>query len=68
VMYCTWHMQTAPSTRHPCRRTLGAKGGSEAETARAHGEVADQIPDQAQQLEDGGYQGEDLAPELHVNG
>lgn len=54
--------------RHPSRDTIGAEAGREPEARPAHGEVADQIPEQSGELGDGGEEGEEGAVELLADG
>lgn len=46
---------------HPSRDSAAAEPGRETETSRAHGKVADKIPDQTYDLDDGRYECEDCA-------
>ena len=50
--------------RHPSRDAIRAEAGREAQARPAHGEVADQIPEQGGELGDGGDEGEEGAVEL----
>jgi len=51
---------------HPSGYAAASESCGEAQTGRAHWEVAYQIPHQADELNDGGYQGQKSAPELWV--
>jgi hypothetical protein len=57
-------MPSLPS--HPCRSSLSPKARREPQTARPHGKVADQIPNQASQLYDRRDEGEKGVSKLHV--
>jgi hypothetical protein len=52
--------RSGPSPRHPRRRALGPERRGQPESRRPHGEIADQIPDQADQL------GEHLVAQLRI--
>ncbi len=52
------------SVAHPSRHSVGPEASRKAQACRAHGEVANEIPDQADDLDDGGDEGEDGAVEL----
>ena len=49
---------------HPCGHSVAAESGSEAQSRRAHGEIAHQIPHEANELDDGRDEGEAGAVQL----
>lgn len=54
------------SSSHPGSRSSGSKRGCNTQSAGTHGEVADQVPYQAGDLNEGREQGENRAVELCV--
>ena len=65
--YDTYTMLGPPLARsvgHPRRHSVGAEAGGEAQAGAAHGEIADQIPQQRRELHEGRDQGEEGAVEL----
>ena len=60
-------VQAGASVAHPCGDATGAKAGREAQAGAAHGEVGDEVPDERDELDDGGEQGED-GEVLHARG
>lgn len=52
------------STRHPSRHARRPKATHILETSTAHGEIADEVPDQSDELADGGDDCQDERLEL----
>lgn len=51
-------------TAYPSSDSLNAKAAHELQSSAAHGKIADQVPEQGNQLEDGSKQGQQTVVEL----
>lgn len=61
----TW-FDSAASSRHPCSCSINPKVCRQSKTTRAHWEIANQIPSQADYLNNRRDQGQRLASKLHT--
>ena len=64
IGYLDDHTPETSLSGHPGCGSSRSEGGSEAQTGASHGEIADEIPEQTGDLEDGREEGEEGAAQL----